>query len=182
MIELTTERLILRTPTLADAEAVRAFADDAECSWGGYGIPHPYTLEKAQQWIRETGAALDEEKKYALLLVRKDNGAIVGDVMLNRDPTHNVGDIGYLVGKEHRGEGLAYEATVELLRFAFEDIELHRVYATCWASNERSAHILEKLGFIREGVLREQALKWGKYEDDVYYGMLRREWLEMRGS
>lgn len=182
MITLETNRLLMRTPTLDDAEAIRAFCDDPECSWGGYGIPQPYTLEHAQKWIRETGAALDEEKKYAFLLTCKDNDVIVGDVQLTRDPTHNVGDIGYIIGKEHRGAGYAEEAARELLRFAFEDIELHRVYATCWRSNERSAHILEKLGFTREGVLREHALKWGKYEDDVYYGLLRREWEEQRGE
>ncbi len=178
MIELHTQRLLMRTPTLDDAEAIVAFCDDPESSWGGYGIPSPYTLEKAREWVTKTGADADEEKKYAFLLVRKDTSAIVGDVMLNRDPTHNIGDIGYIVGKDHRGHGFAFEAATELLRFAFESVGLHRVYATCWARNERSAHILEKLGFTREGVLREQALKWGQYEDDVYYGLLRREWVE----
>lgn len=180
MIELQTERLILRTPTLADIEAVTAFANDPDCSWGGYGIPHPCSDEHSEAWIRKSGQKLDAEEGYAFLVCRKDDGAVMGDVQLNRDAMRNVGDIGYIIGKGHRGNGYAEEATHELLRFAFEDIELHRVYATCWARNERSAHILEKLGFIREGVLREHALKWGKYEDDVYYGMLRREWLEMR--
>jgi len=176
VITLETERLLMRTPTLADAEAVCAFCDDPDCSWGGYGIPHPASLEQSQSWIRKCGEKLDEEACYAFLLVRKDDGAVVGDVTLNRDATRNVGDIGYILGEEFRGAGFAYEAAVELLRFAFESIELHRVYATCWGRNERSAHILEKLGFTREGVLREHALKWGRYEDDVYYGLLRREW------
>jgi len=180
VITLETERLVMRTPTLADAEAVRAFCDDPEASWGGYGIPHPYTLERAEKWIRETGAALDEEKKYALLLARKGDGAVVGDVQLNRDAAMNVGDIGYIVGREHRGAGYATEAAAELLRFAFEEVGLRRVYATCWARNERSARVLETLGFTREGVLREHALKWGRSEDDVYYGLLRREWEAQR--
>ncbi len=180
MITLETERLTLRTPTLADVEAITAFANDPECSWGGYGIPHPCSDEDSEAWVRKGGKKLDEEAGYAFLLVRKEDGAIIGDVQLNRDAPRNVGDIGYIVGKEHRGAGYAEEAARELLRFAFEDIELHRVYATCWRSNERSAHILEKLGFTREGVLREHALKWGKYEDDVYYGLLRREWEEAR--
>ena len=175
MIELQTERMILRTPTLADIESIRDYVDSADCSWGGYGIVHPATVEEAEKWVRKCGAKLDEEACYAFLLVRRDDGAIMGNVMLNRDAIRNVGDIGYIVGEKFRGHGYAFEAATELLRFAFEDIELHRVYATCWARNERSAHILEKLGFLREGVLREHALKWGKYEDDAYYGMLRRE-------
>ena len=177
LIELTTERLILRTPTLADTEAVTAFANDPGVSWGGYGIPHPCADEDSEAWIRKGGKKLDAEEGYAFLLVRKEDGAVMGDVQLNRDPTHNNGDIGYIIGTEYRGNNYAFEAAAELLRFAFEDIELHRVYATCWARNEPSAHILEKLGFVREGVLREHALKWGRYEDDVYYGLLRREWL-----
>jgi len=181
MIELHTERLLLRTPTLADAEDVRAFVDSPDCSWGGYGIIHPATVEEAEKWIRKCGAKLDAEEGYAFLLCRKDDGAVIGDVTLNRDATHNNGDIGYIVGETFRGSGYAFEAATELLRFAFESIELHRVTATCWARNERSAHILEKLGFVREGVLREHALKWGRYEDDAYYGMLRREWLERNG-
>ena len=182
MIELTTERLIMRTPTLDDVPAITAFANDPGASWGGYGIPHPCGDEDSEAWVRKGGKKLDAEEGYAFLLCRKEDGQVMGDVQLNRDSTHQIGDIGYIVGKAYRGHNYAFEAATELLRFAFEDIKLRRVYATCWARNEQSAHILEKLGFIREGVLREHALKWGKYEDDVYYGLLRREWEAKRAS
>ena len=59
------------------------FCDDPDCSWGGYGIPHACPLERAEQWIRETAAALDEEKKHALKRGRCEDD--VYDGLLRRE-------------------------------------------------------------------------------------------------
>jgi RimJ/RimL family protein N-acetyltransferase len=71
-----------------------------------------------------------------------------------------------------------FEATSTLLRFAFEQLSLHRVEADVDPRNEASIRLLEKLGFQREGYLRERWLVGEEINDTVFYGLLRREWRE----
>lgn len=175
-LEIRTERLILRSPTLADAEAICAFCDDPDISWSIVGVPTPYSPELAARWVREYGEGLDREEKYAFLICRAADGVVMGDTVLKRDQRDNRAELGYILGKNYRGQGYAYEAARAMVDFAFESLELHRLWATTFARNERSSKLLRKLGFRREGVLREHCLKWGRYEDDVLWGLLRRDW------
>ncbi len=74
------------------------------------------------------------------------------------------------------GHGYATEAAGALLRWAFDTLDLNRVQAEADTRNAASARVLEKLGFVREGTLREDCVVNGEVSDSWVYGLLRREW------
>ena len=72
--------------------------------------------------------------------------------------------------------GYATEAAREMLRYGFEDLGLHRIFATHFKHNPASGTILKKLGMQYEGCQREHLRKWDQFVDSELYGILRREW------
>jgi RimJ/RimL family protein N-acetyltransferase len=80
----------------------------------------------------------------------------------------------------HRGQGYGREAMALLLRFAFDELNLHRLCLTVFAYNEGAIALYESLGFTREGVYREHLHRDGQHHDMILYGILRREWQEQR--
>ena len=85
-------------------------------------------------------------------------------------------EIGYMFGEEHHGRGLGTRAVALLVDKLFGVAGLHRVYATVSVENHASMRLLERLGFRREGVMREHYLIQGRRVDEVLYGLLRHEW------
>lgn len=84
--------------------------------------------------------------------------------------------IGYWLGAEFQGKGLATKACRVLVGYAFRELELNRVEILCATGNRKSRAIPERLGFRQEGTLREVQWLYDHFEDLVVYGMLRREW------
>ena len=88
--------------------------------------------------------------------------------------------MGYWVGKQYWNQGFCTEAASALLAYGFEELDLNRICATHLVRNPASGRVMEKLGMRKEGVLRDHFSKWDKYEDVVYFGILKREWEEYR--
>jgi RimJ/RimL family protein N-acetyltransferase len=80
-----------------------------------------------------------------------------------------------ILAEEFHGKGLGYKASMAALKYAFEAINLHRIEAETTEYNPKSAHLLKKLGFTQEGVLREAKYYNGKYHDIIRFGLLRKE-------
>jgi RimJ/RimL family protein N-acetyltransferase len=81
-----------------------------------------------------------------------------------------------------RGHGYGTEATRLLLDFAFKDLNLHRVYLHVFNSNAVAIRVYERVGFVREGLLREAAHINGAYVDVVVMGILRAEYVDKKGG
>lgn len=85
-------------------------------------------------------------------------------------------EIGYMIGEEFQGRGYGTSAVALLVEKIFHETTLHRIYALVSVENVASLRLLERLGFTREGVMREHYLIQGRRVDEVMYGLLRREW------
>ena len=68
------------------------------------------------------------------------------------------------------------EAGREMIRYGFQDLAMHRIFASHFKHNPASGRILQKLGMQHEGCQREHLLKWGQFVDSELYGLLRGEW------
>ena len=102
---------------------------------------------------------------------------LIGSITLfNLDFTHRRSEIGYALGREHWGQGYMNEALTAVLKYAFEVLDLHRIEADVDPRNSASIQTLEKLGFQREGYLRERWQVNGEIQDAFFYGLLRQEW------
>ncbi|GMA86662.1 hypothetical protein GCM10025868_19120 [Angustibacter aerolatus] len=84
--------------------------------------------------------------------------------------------MGYVLAERVWGRGYATEAARAVLRWAFDTLDLHRVQAEVDTRNAASARVLQKLGFVLEGTLREDCVVAGEVSDTWVHGLLRREW------
>jgi ribosomal-protein-alanine N-acetyltransferase len=104
-------------------------------------------------------------------------GGLIGTVtLLHVHTTHRRGEIGFALRRSSWGQRLATDAVATLLAFCFDRLDLHRLEADVDPRNDRSLRLLERLGFVREGYLRERYLAGGETQDSVLLGLLRREW------
>jgi RimJ/RimL family protein N-acetyltransferase len=87
-----------------------------------------------------------------------------------------VGEVGYWIRSDMAGQGIGTEATARILQVAFEELELHRVTARIAIGNVASERIVQKLGFLKEGTLRDEVRVGRRWLDHSVWGLLEREW------
>ncbi|HEY9219821.1 MAG TPA: GNAT family N-acetyltransferase [Phenylobacterium sp.] len=174
---LRTERLILRNFREDDEAAIHAYAVDPEVvrymDWG------PNTPEETREHLQRALRAQVERPPHVLNLAveHAHDGRLIGSIRLEvKDAPNRTADIGYSIQRDYWGRGLVTEASRELLRVAFEEMKLQRVFATCDARNTRSWRVMEKLGMRREGVMRKANLRRDGWHDTLLYAVLAEEW------
>ena len=121
---------------------------------------------------------LENDHSFLFAIILNSNDCHVGNIKIgpiNRH--HNHADISYFIGDKNLwGEGFATEAINLLCKFAFEELDLHRVEAGAYSEAIGSWKALEKNGFKREGIFREHVLFDNKYIDVYRYGLLKKEY------
>jgi RimJ/RimL family protein N-acetyltransferase len=174
---LTTARLVLRPMGPGDAAAVQKWAGDFEVADTALNIPHPYPDGLADEWIAMHGRAWRDGREAVFAITARADGTLMGAIGLACiDARHRHAEMGYWLGRPFWNLGLATEAARAVLRFAFDTLDLERVFAHHFVRNPASGRVLEKIGMVREGVLRAHVRQWGQPEDLVVCGILRREW------
>lgn len=144
-------------------------------------IPHPYSLELAIKFIRETQVYARKKKEYVFGIVPKGIGNVVGCVGLNEvDWQNRNAELGYWMGKAYWGKRYTTEAAKLMLQLAFDELKFHRVYANLFAENTVSKWVLEKCGFIQEGQKREERFRFNQWHDVLSYSILEQEWRETK--
>ena len=111
-------------------------------------------------------------------LERTEDGRVLGSITLMTEEDQPRAEIGYILGREHWGRGYAGEAQRRVVAHAFDDLGLHRLEADTHPDNAASSRSLERLGFRREGLLRERWEVAGEFSDSVLWGLLASEWRE----
>lgn len=102
---------------------------------------------------------------------------IVGTCTLaDIDRTNRRAEIGFALARERWGRGLILRAAPAMIQFAFERLDLRRIEADADPRNAASIRVLERLGFQREGLLRERYIQLGEVQDAMIFGLLRRDW------
>lgn len=173
----TTERLTLRPATAEDADAMFAYRSlETVARWMTQLPTDPAT------WREHFG----ERSPYALMILL--DGAPVGDLFLKtedawaqaevRDGARDVfAEIGWCLAPTAEGNGYATEAVRELLAIAFDGLGLRRVLANCFADNEPSWRLMERIGMRREShTVRDNLHRDGQWYDGLTYALLAEEW------
>lgn len=126
---------------------------------------------------RARSSLTDLKAADEFLFFIRTGGELVGTVTLkNISHSMGYGELGYGVAEEHHGKGIATAAVRALVARIFTETSLRRLVAYVAEGNVASCRVLEKLGFVREGVCREHYLINGTPTNEVLYAMLRREW------
>lgn len=135
-------------------------------------IPHPYTEQDARDFL----VLAQEWNRIWLAITLREDGRQIGGIGLIVDDPHRHAELGYWLGVPYWGQGYATEAGREMLRYGFEDLHLHRIFASHFKHNPASGRVLRKLGMRYEGCQREHLRKWDRFVDSELYGILRKEW------
>jgi RimJ/RimL family protein N-acetyltransferase len=173
---LDTPRLRLRPFAETDTDTIFALQSSARVL--RYWDAPPWTQRaQAERFIRVCGQIEQEGTGARLAIERVADRAFVGWCSLSRwDAVYRSAKLTYCLDDAAWGEGIATEAAVALLQWAFDPLDLNRVQAETDTRNTASSRVLEKLGFVREGMLREDCIVDGEVSDSWVYGLLRREW------
>jgi len=171
-LPLQTERLILRPYTETDIAELLPLVGTREVAATTLRIAHPYTEQDAKSFL----ALAKDADKIWLAITLRTNCRQVGGIGMRVDQEHKHAELGYWLGKPYWGKGYATEASREMIRYGFEDLGLHRIFATHFKHNPASGRVLKKVGMRYEGCQREHLVKWGEFVDSEMYGLLRQEW------
>jgi ribosomal-protein-alanine N-acetyltransferase len=169
---LETERLRLRPYTEADMPELLPLIGTREVAATTLRIAHPHTEEDARAFLE---LAKEPDKLWLAVTLRAD-GRQIGGIGLRLEQQHQHAELGYWLGVPYWGQGYVTEAAREVLRYGFEDLALHRIFASHFKQNPAFGKILKKLGMRYEGCQREHLRKWDQFIDSELYGILRREW------
>lgn len=173
---LETARLKIRPYAEADITELVRLVGAREVAATTLRIAHPYTEQDARDFLELT----KEPGKIWLAITLRSNGRQIGGIGLRVEEQHHHAELGYWLGVAHWRQGYATEAASEMLRYGFEDLGVHRIFASHFKHNPASGRILKKLAMRYEGCQREHLYKWHQFIDLELYGLLREEWLKAR--
>ena len=135
-------------------------------------FPHPYTEEKGREWLKY---ATSQEPRTNFAIVDSEDGLIGGiGFELEHDIYRISAEIGYWLGKDWWGQGIATRAVQALTDWAFNNFALERIQAGIFETNPASGRVLEKAGYNLEGRLRRKVIKEGEVLDLFMYSRLRK--------
>lgn len=171
------EGVYLRAPEARDfqdwaelREASRAFLTPWEPTWSNDELSRASYKYRLRRYIEDAR----DDKAYALFVFRESDEALLGGVTLSniRRGVAQTSSLGYWAGQAHAGQGYITAAVRAVLRYAWEDIDLHRVEAACQPDNFASRRVLEKAGFTHEGQARAYLRINGAWRDHLLFGII----------
>ena len=172
---LETSRLILRGLSLEDIGfLLHHFSDEDVNRFSSYESlkNHEEAVDFYKKFIEPS-----KPTRFRLGIVLKEIGELVGTLgyhNLSRSDSH--AEIGYDLAKAYWGKGIMTEAAEALIEYGFKQMNLNRIEATADSENSRSIRLLERTGFLREGLLRGRCYYKGRFHDEAIYSLLQRDW------
>jgi RimJ/RimL family protein N-acetyltransferase len=173
---LDSERLRLRALSERDVADVFALYADADAVRFGYA-PRMESLDDARRLVEETARLARDRSVFHFGVADRERDQVIGHATLFRwEREQRRAELGYSIRRDLWGRGFGTEAAATLVAFAFDQLDLRRIEADADPRNTASIRVLEKLGFVREGVLRERWEIGGDIQDAIVFGLLQREW------
>ncbi|MCT8137334.1 GNAT family N-acetyltransferase [Anaerobacillus sp. CMMVII] len=168
--KLETARLILREITESDTEGIfKCFSNDLVIKY--YGQDRLENEAEATDFVKFFAKSYQEKKGIRWAIVRKDTNELIGTIGFNSlSLKHKRAEIGYELHPNHWRKGYATEAIKKVLSYGFQEMGLTRVGAVVFIENTASNRLLQSLGFVREGVLKQYMYQNGVPHDTNVYG------------
>jgi RimJ/RimL family protein N-acetyltransferase len=164
--------LRLRPWRAGDAAAVAAVCDDADVARWLPGMPSPYTHADGEEWVGDADRKWREDRWANFAVEDAETGRLAASFGLRLEPEHARGEIGYLVGREWRGRGVAAACVAALTDWGFDDLGLGRIEIRADVRNVASRRTAIAAGYRYEGVLRGAMTVQDERVDDALYALL----------
>jgi len=180
---LETDRLILREVTIKDAEWYLEHFSRKEIVHG-QGFPPPTGMKAAREELQLYFVDLFKSRNgFRWGIEKKGEESLIGSCGYYKwlKPDGHQAEIGYDLDRPYWGQGIMTEALTTIIDFGFGKMKLNRIELLVLPGNERSIGLAKKLGFKKEGVLREHGFdEKMRPVDEVIFSMLRKDWTKMR--
>ena len=175
---LSTHRFHLRQIQPSDAEAFFEIKSNPEVT-ASYGREPHQSLQDTQAWIQRLQDTYTQREGIIWAISFKTRDFPVGSCNYwPLDPESRCAEIGYELNRTAWGQGIMSEVLPTIISYGFKELELNRIEANPLAKNSRSASVLVKFGFTHEGTLRQRVFFRDFYEDQMHFGLLKKEWAE----
>jgi RimJ/RimL family protein N-acetyltransferase len=171
---LKTERVTLRAGKLHDAPRLTELLQHPEISDNLAGLPWPYTMEDARNFLGRSASAFTLGN-HSWLIDHPSDG-VIGNINLAAHPPRRIGYLGYWLGAPYWGQGLMSEVVARVVQHGFEDLSLDRIEAEHFPHNGASGRVMEKAGLKREGVRKCAFRKGDQVLDLVHFGICRADY------
>ncbi|MDH7489560.1 MAG: GNAT family protein [Anaerolineae bacterium] len=166
------QRVRLRALEESDLERCYRWINDPEVT-EHLTARFPVSTHDERKWLLQASSG-DADRSFA---IETAEGEHIGNIGLHR--IHYLdrnAELGILIGEKDRwNQGYGTDAILTLLKFAFEEMNLHRVYLRVDADNPRAIRCYEKCGFVKEGTLRDATYRRGRYKDQYIMSVLAHE-------
>jgi len=173
------ERIVLRALSTDDISSWYAWFNSGKVTENINKGVFPNSRESQADYLR---ALSKSQTDLQLAITLKEGSELIGVIGIHKiDWLHRRGDISIVIGNEKAwGRGLATEAIEMMVRHGFEKLNLHKITAGMWATNEGSRRSFEKNGFVLEGTLKENYFFKTSYVDEYRLGIIRKDWESSR--
>lgn len=171
---LILSRLILRPFELSDAREVQRQAGNPKVAATTATIPHPYNDGMAEEWISMHADWFKKGNAVDWAIELKDGKKLIGCISLGINKIHKRAELGYWIGEEFWSQGFCSEAAVGAIHYGFESLHLNKITSRHMSENPSSGKVMIKAGMEKEGYLKQDFFKDGKFVDMVVYGLLKK--------
>lgn len=171
------KKVRLSAVTSKDYATVVKWYDDSSFSRNMSSYPAKLqTEEMTASWVE---SAQKSSSAFPFAIRPLDGEELIGIAMIDEIIwATGVGTLSIGIGDaKHRGQGYGRDVMELLLRYAFDELNLHRLGLTVFSYNENAVGLYEQMGFLHEGTVREYGKRDGKRYDKLLYGILRSEWI-----
>ncbi|MEO0581013.1 MAG: GNAT family protein [Bacteroidota bacterium] len=170
------DSLALRAITMEDAsEEYLSWLNDPETTKGLETGKFPQTMDQLESYI---SAMMADRGVIMLAIIEKSSGRHIGNIKLhNFDWISRTGELGILIGnKSVWGKGYGHESCKLIVAYAFDRLNLRKVWLAVYANNPAAIHIYQKLGFEEEGKLKAHVFSGAAYVDKIFMGLFAQDY------
>ena len=162
----------LKKWTLEDAEALMEIANNVCRNYLSNRLPYPYTKADADWWLN---MVREQDGKEGIFRAVMLDDRIVGNISIEKksDVYEKDAEIGYMLSESVKGRGIMTEAAKQICEIAFHEFDLLRITGLVYQPNIASQRVLEKSGFVLEGMMKDAVYKNGQVYDLCIYGRTR---------
>lgn len=176
-IKLVGKTIFLRPIRAIDAQSVFRLANNPHVSFYLESFDAPVTLQKETQFVKAAERQWKNKTEFVFAICLKKTGELIGCCGLSRyNPAHHRATFGIWLGELFWGKGLGTQAAELAFRFGFEKLKLNRIKYSYLVTNKRSENVFKKLGLKKEGKIRQEVFKRGKFYDAITGSILASEW------
>jgi [ribosomal protein S5]-alanine N-acetyltransferase len=171
---IETERLKIRKFEFNDWKAIFEYTSNPDVM--KYIPEGVFTEADAKDFVKKNIG--EKAEKFPVLL--KEDLTLIGHIVFHRYFGEHTYEIGWVFHPSYYNHGFASEAAKAVLKYAFEELKLHRIIATCQPENIGSYRVMEKIGMRREGYFKKCIPDGDGWWDEYYYAILEEEWEDVK--